>query len=1366
MGASMTLSHIVGVSDGARARELYKYYQPAAQSNPDNSCSSLNSLIIDEADATRDLNITSDISSSKISSPDTALTVFCQLTAWRTGCQRALISLIDEETQYFVAESTRTVDLVDNTKHAPGDGLWMGCSSVSKAGRLCERTIAVAPTDSQSYPCLSVDDLSKDERFQSLPFVTDAPYLKRYVGVPLITKRGIPIGSLFVVDSRPGNGLSKHNNDFMGTMAKTIMRHLELVREVEEHRRAMKMSRGLASFVEGRAQLVGADFKNDDSEETKSSCQIETELKNSGSETRRGTMNPAAGSDDDTMDKQDNVLAPNNAADINESGEPKPEKEHFNHAQEANNTLKESCITPLPASDKISPTTGEDPEETSIRVLFSRAAYLIREAFEVDGGTVFYDARTGHNETVFSSKVGTSPCKAKEDNHFDNDFCSINNTRDAFVEDNLDNSSSSSPILMDSSFSSGDSLKLRNSSWAQSSATTNKKVEILGYSTVDASSINGDLYSESRGFKLFGDKALHSILHRYPRGKLWTFCSDGSVSCSEADISKPKLDHPDQYIKDERMMLKSDARFLSKYFPHVRQLLFVPLWDAGRTRWLSGCFTWSTEPTRILSKQNELSFLTAFGNSVMAEWARITTEIADQKKSDFIGSISHELRSPLHGILASAEFLEEATTGWEKQLVETIESCGRTLLDTINHVLDFSKINHFESNWRKSKKARSRTSRSVTLKQSDLPMLNLFQDIDISTICEEVIDSVFAGHVFQNITAKSFDQVSDAQGKMFDLGRSNPYSEQIMCSQKTPESVAVIMDISPQNYQITSQPGALRRLIMNLLGNSLKYTSRGFVKIRLECIDMEDLITTGYHGKKEVVPRSMLTITVTDTGKGISPEFLRNKLFIPFAQENTLSSGTGLGLSIVRAIVSLLEGEITIKSEVGRGTVVKVSIPVLRKMPVNSAPTAEITEPTIARSNGTHEAISNLRSRVAGQKANLYGFDSVSDDPIIREQNRLMKKSVINLLVNWYGMRIVSLDESADFIIAHMASHPTIEKIAHEAVKLHGNNPSIIVLCSHCSAIDRMFTISETQCKVGFTAKPIGPIKLAKAITRTFTDSPNTQTQKPETQPLEVIKITQVSNDKTVNGRDREEKAGSAHTTVEHNGTARGGTENSISNTVVVLNSEPTFQSSSKSKTNLARNLDYVNNISTDTTTPKVVSRASVVVPVTLPNDILLRKARAPNILIVDDNQINLRLLGTYLRRRTYPCIDTAINGLEAVHKYENSSQGYDIIFMDITMPILDGFGASSRIRAIESERRLRSEANNKISANNDPLPKKGFKPAFIIAFTGRSSIGDQNEAIRCGIDLFMTKPVAFKEVGKICDNWIANQTPENPSSI
>lgn len=104
---------------------------------------------------------------------------------------------------------------------------------------------------------------------------------------------------------------------------------------------------------------------------------------------------------------------------------------------------------------------------------------------------------------------------------------------------------------------------------------------------------------------------------------------------------------------------------------------------------------------------------------------------------------------------------------------------------------------------------------------------------------------------------------------------------------------------------------------MNLLGNALKYTSHGYVRVKLDATEIEDLQTPG---SGDSVARSMVELTVMDTGKGISSEFLRSKLFTPFAQENSLSSGTGLGLSIVRSIVALLEGEITIDSELGRGT--------------------------------------------------------------------------------------------------------------------------------------------------------------------------------------------------------------------------------------------------------------------------------------------------------------------------------------------------------------------------------------------------------------------------------------------------------------
>jgi hypothetical protein len=253
------------------------------------------------------------------------------------------------------------------------------------------------------------------------------------------------------------------------------------------------------------------------------------------------------------------------------------------------------------------------------------------------------------------------------------------------------------PVLQASDISPS---PLGEASFSRTSVVSKKPVDVLGFSTPGASSIHADELPGYETFRPVDERDLNTLLRRFPRGKLWTFDSDGGISSSsEEEHFRPVPKDPMQRKKDAHQRkvkstkAKNDAKFLAKHFPGVRQLLFVPLWDAGRSRWLSGCFVWSTELTRVLSKQSELSFLTAFGNSVMAEWSRIDTEIANQKKGDFIGSISHELRSPLHGILASAEFLgDEVESTFEKGMVETISSCGRTLLDTIVSVSSMNRV--------------------------------------------------------------------------------------------------------------------------------------------------------------------------------------------------------------------------------------------------------------------------------------------------------------------------------------------------------------------------------------------------------------------------------------------------------------------------------------------------------------------------------------------------------------------------------------------------------------------------------------------------------------------------------------------------
>lgn len=208
----------------------------------------------------------------------------------------------------------------------------------------------------------------------------------------------------------------------------------------------------------------------------------------------------------------------------------------------------------------------------------------------------------------------------------------------------------------------------------------------------------------------------------------------------------------------------------------------------------------------------------------------------------------------------------------------------------------------------------------MSLKKSDLPMVNLFAEVDVSVVCEEVVEGVFAGYVFQNMTAGNFDTVPAPRDNMRSSdtrGIGTPSRQGPHGRSEQDNQVPVIFDVEMQQYNFVTQPGAFRRVIMNLLGNALKYTSHGYVFLKLIVAPMEAMTnpSTG-----EVVSRSLVTITIKDTGRGISADFLRSKVFTPFAQENSLSSGTGLGLSIVRSIVALLEGEITIDSEVGKGT--------------------------------------------------------------------------------------------------------------------------------------------------------------------------------------------------------------------------------------------------------------------------------------------------------------------------------------------------------------------------------------------------------------------------------------------------------------
>jgi signal transduction histidine kinase len=303
-------------------------------------------------------------------------------------------------------------------------------------------------------------------------------------------------------------------------------------------------------------------------------------------------------------------------------------------------------------------------------------------------------------------------------------------------------------------------------------------------------------------FTTLSHEDLSKLIKRHPRGKLFALDADGALGSSSSSDENPIIDTS----KSTKMpATKKEALLLFNHFPSARQVIFLPLWDATTSRF-SALFAYTSNEFRNFSSNPDFLFCIAFCNCVMTEISRLATLAADQQKSDFIGSVSHELRSPLHGILASCEFLGETdTTSFQKSLVDTADSCARTLLDTINMVLDYSKINAFERNASKARR-QGRNLQSSLKESTGQPQLNIYADVDLAAITEEVVEGVATGQVFKD-SLTGFDAL--------DLGTDMPNQ-----SYGARKDVEIIIDIAPKTsareWIFVTQPGAFRRIIMNI----------------------------------------------------------------------------------------------------------------------------------------------------------------------------------------------------------------------------------------------------------------------------------------------------------------------------------------------------------------------------------------------------------------------------------------------------------------------------------------------------------------------------------------------------------------------
>ena len=129
------------------------------------------------------------------------------------------------------------------------------------------------------------------------------------------------------------------------------------------------------------------------------------------------------------------------------------------------------------------------------------------------------------------------------------------------------------------------------------------------------------------------------------------------------------------------------AHWLLKTCPESRTIFFFPLWDPQNDNWFAGSLVWVRDPTRVL-RNDSLNYLAAFGSCIMAEKARLDALIVTRAKSDFISLVSHELRSPLHSVLANAEALRETRSClilWTICPSQYLLQCGTNNFHSLNH---------------------------------------------------------------------------------------------------------------------------------------------------------------------------------------------------------------------------------------------------------------------------------------------------------------------------------------------------------------------------------------------------------------------------------------------------------------------------------------------------------------------------------------------------------------------------------------------------------------------------------------------------------------------------------------------------------
>ncbi|MEM7457816.1 MAG: PAS domain S-box protein [Pseudomonadota bacterium] len=363
-------------------------------------------------------------------------------------------------------------------------------------------------------------------------------------------------------------------------------------------------------------------------------------------------------------------------------------------------------------------------------------------------------------------------------------------------------------------------------------------------------------------------------------------------------------------------------------------------------------------------------------------------EQANSAKSDFLANMSHEMRTPLNGVIGSLSLVEDDGISAESAgLIKTAERSAETLLTLIDDLLDLSRIEAGE----------------IDLEYS------VFDPSELSTLVSEV-----------------FRPLAEKKG------------------------ITLSTEVKSGGHSIKSDVGKVRQVLLNLVGNAIKFTQRGEVAVSIE-YDRE-------------APNKRLTLSVRDTGIGISKKD-QAVLFDRFKQADSSRSkshgGAGLGLAICQELASIMDGTISVSSAPGVGSTFTFSIPV------------EEAEKQAQSSDMKDAEVVRLSGRV------LIAEDS--------ETNAMVAKKMLDRLGLDYhhvldGAAAIDAALASDFDVVLMdVSMPNVDGLeATRVLRDRGFDKPIIAMTAHALKGDRDQAFEHGM--TGYVTKPVRPQALRDAL--------------------------------------------------------------------------------------------------------------------------------------------------------------------------------------------------------------------------------------------------------------------------------------------